>query len=146
MGAIAGAAIAFACLPSLLSISLVVAVFGVLGLEGLHPPLVTSGRGLRRWVPWAVWSLGLAACPIALAVVGTVYERHGPPVYDRRATRVVEWFAFAHLVVMVIASVAVVILTAGSYRWLAWAVILTVGMLTCLLFLGAAMAVTGGDL
>jgi hypothetical protein len=40
----------------------------------------------------------------------------------------------AHLGIMVIASVAVVVLTAGSYRWLAWAAILAVGVLGCLLF------------
>jgi hypothetical protein len=182
MGAIAGSALAFASLPWFLSIPLVVAVLGILGLDGIHPPLVTSGGGVRRWVPWAVWSLGLAACPIAMAVLDTVYEHGGPPFYDRWVARVLDgqrgharrllndrhynhwvarlqaiqsgraqlyrgdrvydrWVARvlqrlfqAHLGIMVIGSVAVVVLTAGSYRWLAWAAILAVGVLGCLLF------------
>jgi hypothetical protein len=146
LGAIAGSALAFASLPWLMSIPLVVAVFGILGLDGTHPPVVTSGDGVRRWVPWAVWSFGLAACPIAIAVVGTVYEYHGPPVYDRWAARVVEWLGLTHLGIMVIASVVVVVLTAGSYRWLAWAAILAVGVLGFLLYFGAAMATTGAYL
>lgn len=158
MGAIAGSALAFASLPWFLSIPLVVAVFGILGLDGIHPPLVTSGGGVRRWVPWAVWSLGLAACPIAIAVLGTVYKHGGPPVYDRWVASVLEsrpghaqlrrgdqvydrWVGsvlerliLAHLGIMVIASVAVVVLTTDSYRWAAWAAILAVGMLGLLLF------------
>jgi hypothetical protein len=72
-------------------------------------------------------------------LVGTVYEYHGPPVYDRWAARVLEWLLLAHLGIMVIASVTVVVLTAGSYCWLAWAAILAVGVLGCLLYFGAAM-------
>ena len=146
MGAIAGSALAFAFLPWLLSIPFVVAVFGILGLDAIHPPLVTSGGGVRRWVPWVLWSLGLATCPVAIAVVGNVYEYHGTPVYDRWATRVVEWLGLAHLGVMVIGSVVVVVLTAGSYRWLAWAAILAVGVLGFLVYFGAAMATTGAYL
>ena len=82
-------------------------------------------------------------CPIAIAVVGNVYEHHGPPVNDCLAARVVDWLGLAHLGIMVIASVAVVVLTAGSYRWLAWAAILTVGVLGFLLYFGAATATTG---
>ena len=146
MGAIAGSALAVASLPWFLSIPLVAAVFGILGLDGIHPPLVTSGDGVRRWVPWAVWSFGLAACPIAIAVVGTVYEYHGPPDYDRWARRVVECLGLAHLGIMVIASIAVVVLTPGSYRWLAWVAILAVGLLGFLLYFGAAMATKGAYL
>ena len=138
-----GPDIAFASLPWFLSIRLVVAVFRILGLDGIHPPLVTSGGGVRRWGPWAVWSLGLAACPIAMAVLDTVYEYGGPPVYDRWVACVLEWLGLAHLGIMVIASVVVVVLTAGSYRWLAWAAILAVGVLGFLLYFGAAMATTG---
>ena len=134
--------VAFASLPWVLSIPLVVAAFGILGLDGCHSPLVTSVGGVRRWVPWAVGWLGLAACPIAISVVDTVYEYHGPPAYDRWAAHVVRWLGLAHLGVMVIASVGVVVLTAGSYRWLAWAAILAVGVLGLLLYLGAAMATT----
>jgi hypothetical protein len=79
-------------------------------------------------------------------VVGTVHEYHGPPVYDRCAARVVEWLGLAHLGIMVIASVVVVVLTAGSYRWLAWAAILAVGVLGFLLYFGAAVATTGAYL
>jgi hypothetical protein len=146
MLAIAGAALAFAFLPWLLSIPLVVAVFGVVGLDTIHPPLVTNGGGVRRWLPWVLWSLGLATCPVALAVVGSVYEYHGPPVYDRWAYRVVQWLGLAQLGVMVIASVVVVVLTAGSYRWLGWAAVVAVGVLAFLLYFGAAMATTGAYL
>jgi TRAP-type C4-dicarboxylate transport system permease small subunit len=79
-------------------------------------------------------------------VVGSVYEYHGPPVYDRWAYRVVEWLGLAQLGVMVIASVAVVVLAAGPYRWLGWAAILAVGVLACLVYFGAAMATTGAYL
>jgi hypothetical protein len=144
MVAIASVALAFAFLPWLLSIPLASAVFGILAVDGMHPPVVTSGGGIRRWLPWAVWSLGLATCPVAIAVVGTLYEYHGrPPVYDRWPARVVDGLGLAQLGVMVIASVVVVVLTRGSYRWLAWAGVLAAGVLTWYVCFAAAMATTG---
>ena len=126
-GRSAGLALAFAFLPTSLSVSLAVAVLGILrALEGMRPPLVTSGGGVRRWIPWVIWSLCYTACPAAIAMVGALYKHNGPPDYDRFATRVVDGLGFAQLGVSVIASIAVVVLTRGSYRWLAWAAVLAI--------------------
>jgi hypothetical protein len=54
--------------------------------------------------------------------------------------------AFAHYVVSVVASFAVVQLARRAYRWLGWAVVLVIGVLYALLSLGAAMATTGAYL
>jgi hypothetical protein len=146
MGAIAGLALVFAFLPWLLSVPLAVAILGIFVLGGMHLSLVTSGCGVRRWIPWVLWSLALTACPVAIAVLGTVYEYHGTPLYNRWATRAVDILGFAQLGVSVIASVAVVVLTRGSYRWLAWAAVLAIGALAFLLYFGAMMATTGAYL
>jgi predicted RND superfamily exporter protein len=54
--------------------------------------------------------------------------------------------AYAHYVVSVVASFAVVLLARRAYRWLAWAVVPVIGVLHALLSLGAAMAMTGAYL
>jgi hypothetical protein len=74
------------------------------------------------------------------------YEYHGPPDEDRWAVHAVDKLAFAHDVVPVIASVAVVLLTLGAYRWMACAAILVIGALTGLLSFGAGMATSGAYL
>jgi hypothetical protein len=144
MGAAAGVAVGFAFLPWLLSVP--VAVLGIFVLGGIRVPLVKSGSGARRWLPWVLWSMALAACPVSITVVGALYEYQGPPIYDRFAKRVVDGLSFAHLWVSVIASIAVMVLTRGSYRWLGWAVVVAVAMLTFVLYFGAAMATTGAYL
>jgi hypothetical protein len=146
MAVIALLALAFAFLPVLLSAALAVTVVGILVLQGLRLPPITDGGGVRRWLPWVLWSLALATCPIATGVVGTVYEHTGPPAFSGArpwAARVVDGLAFAHLGVSVVASVAVVVLTRSGYRWLAWAAILAIGVFAALIGLGAAMATTG---
>jgi hypothetical protein len=60
--------------------------------------------------------------------------------------RVLRDVAYAHYVVLVVASFAVVLLARGAYRWLAWAVVLVIGVLHALLSLGTAMATTGAYL
>ena len=65
---------------------------------------------------------------------GHAQLRRGDHVYDRWVARMLERLILAHLGIMVIAAVAVVVLTAGSYRWLAWAAILAAGVLGFLLF------------
>jgi hypothetical protein len=100
MAVIAALALAFAFLPILLSAALAVTVVGILVLEGLRLPLITDGGGVRRWLPWVLWSLALATCPIATAVVGTLYEHTGPPAFSGPRpwdARVVDGLAFAHL-------------------------------------------------
>jgi hypothetical protein len=146
MTATAGLALAFAFLPATLSVAFAVTVLGVLTLDGMHVPQVTRGSGVRRWLPWLIWSLALTACPAAIAVVGPVYQHHGPSVYDRIVTRVVNGLGFVQLGLSVIASIVVVVLTPNSYRWLAWAAVLTVGAFTVILLLGALMATTGAYL
>jgi hypothetical protein len=146
MGAIAGLALAFAFLPTSLSCAIAVTVLGILALEGMRLPLVTSGGGVWRWFPWVIWSLALTLCPVAIAFVGALFEHHGPPDYHRLETRVVDGLGLAQLGVLVIASIAVVVLTRGSYRWLAWAAVLAIGALTVVLHLGAWMATTGAYL
>jgi hypothetical protein len=146
MGAIASSALAFAILPTELSVALAVTVFGILVLLGMHLPLVTRGGGVWGWLPWVLWFLALAACPVAITVVGALYEYHGPPDYNRWAARLVHGLGYAQLGVSVVSSVAVIALTRGSYRWLAWAAILAIGVVTVVLHFGAAMATTGGYL
>jgi hypothetical protein len=146
MGAIAGSALAFAFLPTLLSVAFTVTVLGILVLKGMHLPLVTDEGGMWRWFPWVLWSLALMACPAAIPIVGALYEYQGPPDYNRWAYRVVNGLGFAQLSISVIASVSVVVLARGAYRWLAWAAVLAIGALTVLLHLGAAMATTGAYL
>ena len=46
----------------------------------------------------------------------------------------------------VIASIAVVVLTRQSFRWLAWAAIPAIGAFTVVLLLGALMATIGAYL
>jgi hypothetical protein len=146
MTSIAFLALAFAFLPTILSSAFAVSVLGILVLDGMHPPQVTSGCGARRWFPWVIWFLALTACPVAISVVGTVYTNHGPIAYDRVATRVVNGLGLAQLGVSVIASIAVVALTRRSFRWLAWAPILAIGAFTVVLLVGASMATTGAYL
>jgi hypothetical protein len=56
---------------------------------------------------------------------------------------VVDGLGYAQLGVEVVASVAVVMLTRGGCRWLAWAAILAIGVFDVIIGLGAAMATTG---
>src|SRR4051812_38224269 len=74
MAVIAALALTFAFLPIGLSVMWAVAVVGILVLQGLRLPLVTDGGGVRRWLPWMIWSLALAVCPIAVAIVGNLYQ------------------------------------------------------------------------
>jgi hypothetical protein len=146
LGAVAGLALAFATLPVGLSMPLAVAVSGILALQGMRLPVITEGGGARRWLPWAAWSLMLAVCPVAIAVVGELFPRVGPPVFTGPrpwAARVVDSLVSSHIAASVVAAMAVVVLTRGGYRWLAWAAIVLVAPITGLFALGAAMATTG---
>jgi hypothetical protein len=125
---------------------LAVTVVSILVVPGLRLPLITDGRGVRRWLPWTLWSLALVTCPIATAVVGTVYEHTGPPALGGPrpwAAEVVDVLFVAHLGVSVVGSVAVVVMTRSGYRWLAWVAILAIAMFGALIRLGATMATTG---
>jgi hypothetical protein len=112
----------------------------------MHLSLVTRRGGVWRWLPWVLWSLALTACPVAITVVGALYENHGPPDDNRWPARVVYGLGWAQWGVSVIAAIAVIVLTRGPYRWLAWAAILVIGMVTVVLYFGAAMATTGAYL
>ena len=82
LSAIAILAFAFAFLLEYLSLALAVSVVGILTLEGLRVPRITDGVGMRRWLPWVFWSLMLAGCPVAIDVIGIVYEHNGPPAWN----------------------------------------------------------------
>ncbi len=136
MVAIAGSARRLRVLPWLLSVPLAATVFGVIVLGGMQLPLVTRGGGVRRWLPWGLWSIALATCPVAITTVGALYPHMGPSAVGwerQRAARMVERLVFTQLGISAICSVTVVMLTRGAYRWLAWAAILAVLVVTALL-------------
>ena len=146
MGAVGVLAIAFASLPWELSGVLAVAIFGILGLQGLRLPLVIDRGGMSCWLAWALWFLALAAGPVAIAVVGTTYEWTGPPATSAPrpwAARVVDSLWYAHLGVSVVASMAVVLIVRQGLRWIAWAAIVVIGVFAAIVTLGAEMATTG---
>ena len=149
MAAIAGMALAFAFLPTYLSFAVAVTVLGILVLDGLHPRLLTANGGVSVWFPWIVWLLALVACPVAITVIGVVYEHTGPPALNGPqpwAAGVVDGLAFAHLAVSFIAAVAVAVLTRGAFRWVAWLAILVIGAVAFVLWFGAYTSITGNYL
>ena len=90
----------------------------------------------------------LLTCPIAITYLAEAYRHTGPPDFDHRSPRpwayiLVEKFAAAHIWVTVIAWFVVLVLTRGYLRWLAWAVILAIGVYTALAILGAWMSTSG---
>jgi hypothetical protein len=94
---------------------------------------------------WGVWWVSLAVCPVAIAVVGMVYESptpiHGPRPW---AAVLVDALFTAHLGVSAIAAVAVFWLVRGwPQRSVAWGAVGAVLCLTVVLYLEAAMAATG---
>lgn len=146
LGAIAASALAFATLPLILSVPSVAALLGVLALQGMRLPVITERRGARRWLPWVAWSVLLAACPVAMVAVAELYPYTGPPAFNGLrpwAARVVDGLVIAHLAASVAAAMAVVVLSRGGVRWLAWAMIVVVGLLAGLVALGAVMTTTG---
>jgi hypothetical protein len=146
MVAVAILAAAFAFLPWELSGPFAVAVAGILGIRGLRLPLVTDPGGVRRWFPWVLWCLALAACPLAIAVVGTVCERTGPPAFTGPRpwpTRVVDALCYTHLWVSVIASMSVVLLLREGRSWIGWGAIIVIGVFTAFVALSAVMSTTG---
>ena len=150
-------AIAFALLPLALFVGLAVTVavtaavtwISVLVYDGLRLPVVTDGGRVRRCLPcWVVWFLMLVTCPIAITYIGEAYRHTGPPDFGHQfplpwAYLMVRRLAVAHVGVTVIAWFAVLVLTRGYRRWLAWAVILVVGVYTAMVTLGASMSTTG---
>ncbi len=146
MGGIAALGVAFAFLPMEYSVALAVTV-SVLVYDGLRLPVVTGGRGVRRWLPWVVWFLALAAWPVIIYVFGSLHRHTGTPNYGAGpqpwAYYVVGRLAFAHLCVSAIACLVVVVLTRGYRRWFAWAAILEIGAWTYLCTLGATWETTG---
>ncbi len=146
LGSVAALAVAFAVLPWVLSIALAIAVCGVLALEGLPVPLITSGGRLWRWFPWIIWWVALAASPVMIVLIGYLFEWNGPPAtFGPRpwaACLVVSLF-YTHLAVSVVTSWAVIFLVRGPGRWVAWGAIILVGIITGFVALGAAMATTG---
>lgn len=146
MASIGALGLAFAFLSGILSASMAAVVLGILVLEGLRVPLVTEKRGKWKWLAWVIWSVALATAPIATGVVGALYEHTGPLGFTASrpwAADLVDALGMVHLGVSVVAAILVVVLTQGRYRWLAWAVILAVGVLDAIIALGTAMKTTG---
>lgn len=132
MGGIAALGLAFASLPMELSVALAVTGISVLVYDGLRLPVVTGGRGGRRWLPWVVWFLALAAGPVIIYVFGSLHKHTGPPAYGVPQPwpyYVVGRLASAHGYVSVIAWFSVIVLTRGYRRWFAWAAIFEMGVL-----------------
>jgi len=152
-----GYAFAFACLPIDLFVGLAVTVavtvavtwISVLVYDGLRLPVVTDrGRVRRSFLCAAVWFLMLLPCPIAISYIGEAYRHTGPPDFAHEfptpwAFLMVGRLASAHFWVTIIAWFAVLVLTRGYRRWLAWAVVLAVSVYTALVTLGASMSTTG---
>jgi hypothetical protein len=139
-------AVGFAFLPWALSGVMAVTISGILVLQGLRLPLLTGRGGMWCWLPWALWCLALATCPVAIIVVGNVYQHTGPPAFTGPrpwAARVVDALGSAHLGLSVVASMSVVVLVREGFRWIAWAAIVAVGVFTAFAALGAAMSTTG---
>ena len=121
----------------------------VLVYDGLCLPVVTDGgRARRSFLCSAVWFLMLLPCPIAITYIGEAYRHTGPPDFGHQFPRpwaylMVERLASTHFGVTVVTWFAVLVLTRGYRRWLAWAVVLAVSVYTALVTLGASMSTTG---
>jgi hypothetical protein len=126
-------AFSFAFLWKIFAGAMVVVVLGVYAAKGLRWPVITDRPGVWRWLPWVVWFSMLLVCPVAIGVVEGHFpyseHPHGSQV-RLRAGKLVEAFGYTHLGLSTLAAVAVVVLTRGYYRWLAWAAILLVGVFT----------------
>ncbi len=146
MGAIAVAGVALAFLPRFISILLTLAVFGILALDAMRLGVVTERGGHWRWIPWLLWLVPLLACPAAITVIGVRHEYHGPPDMSRWAYLAVQELASAHAIVSTTAAIIVVLLTRGSDRWVAWAVIFLIGLFTGFLIFVANMSTSGAYL
>jgi hypothetical protein len=129
MGAVAASAIFFALLPTPFAVALTVAVCGVVVLDGMRLPVVTEGNGAWRWLPWMIWLLALLGCPIATRVV-EFYRSVGAPGFcgPLATLQLVDGLVLAHLAIFVVASIAVVVLTRGPRRWLAWTAMVVIGI------------------
>ena len=99
--------------------------------------MLTAIGGVWAWFPWVVWFLALVACPVAISVIGAVYKNHGPPDHDHKIWTydVVCKLGLAHVVVSIVASVAVVLLARGPGRWLAWAAVPVIGLIAAVVSL-----------
>ncbi len=130
-------------------VTVVVSWISALVYDGLRLPVMSDGGHVRRWLPcWVVWFLMLVTCPIAITYIGEAYRHTGTPDFGHQfpppwAYLMVGRLASAHFWVTVIAWFAVLVLTRGYLRWLAWAVILVVGVYTAMVTLGASMSTTG---
>lgn len=131
------------------SAALAVTIFGILLLKGLRVPVVTEWGGLWCWLPWVLWCLSLAACPVAILVISNVYPYDGPPPFARTrpwATRLVDALSYAHLGLSAVASMAVVLLVEEGFRWLAWGAIMLMGFFAAYATLCGVMTTTGESL
>jgi hypothetical protein len=148
MGAIAAVAFILAVLPMSYAVPLAVAAFGIIVLNGMRLPIVTDGTGRRRWLPWAVWLAALLACPAAMWGVAAMMVKASPrnpggPA-PSRDFRPLEGLIVGQVAASVVASVAVVVLTRGHWRWLAWAAILVIGALAAFTCVCAALMLAYG--
>ncbi len=151
MVAIAVLAAGYAFLLQVLALPLTAIVLGVLVLKGFRLPIITEGPGVRRWLPWVIWSSMLVVCPVAVIVLTARYGHPTvsftvvPPMDPGRAwaLRMLNVACFVHMGLSVIAALAVVVLTRGYRRWIAWSAILFIGIIDLGLVLSASESIIG---
>ncbi len=151
MVAIAVLAGGYAFLFKGLALILMVTMLGVLVLKGLRLPIITEGQGVRKWLPWVVWSSMLVVCPVAVIVLKARYGHPTisftvvPPMDPGRAwaLEMLNVFCYVHVGLSIIAAIAVVVLTRGYGRWIAWAGILFIGIIGLGLVSSASESIIG---
>jgi hypothetical protein len=90
--------------------------------------------------------LALIACPVGIMVLASLSERPKSPAFNGPipwAAAVVERLGYVQAGVSACLSIAVAALARGGIRWLAWGIIVAVGLFTANLCLHAWMAITG---
>jgi hypothetical protein len=104
---------------------------------------------MRRWLPWLLWSVSLAICPLTIIVLSDLNDRTSHPAFNGPkpwATRIIESLLPTQLVVSVIAATHVLWLARGRFRWLALGIIIHLLVFTVLLTIVGIMATTGMSL
>lgn len=122
----------------------------ILAAVGTGPPSV--GELMCRMAPmmrvrlsWMLWCLLLTTCPVTIAALGMIYERHTPSIGPHWSwpARAVNGLFLIHLLASLLALIQSPRLVGRSHRWLAWTII--PGLIVFIWFLGfwAIMATTG---
>jgi hypothetical protein len=111
--------------------TLSIILIGGMVLHFLRLPIIAGGPGIRGRLPWIVWGLSLAFCPVALGILDVVHEIAGPvndvmsPSWEETwQGRLLLGLEAAHQAVSVAGSLMVIIMTRELFfRLVAWAII-----------------------